>query len=121
MQTTLFGQSATFGVEFAKSASRPYIHVRLWISGSWVGDIEDSLMPEQMCAKLVRLGIPVKYPKFACLSDADCPTYEELVDRGGGSFGESFDPFVLNYYSVIATKQIHFLWKLHEVLLPTLS
>jgi hypothetical protein len=118
--TTVFGRPAIFGVEYAKSRSLSYIHVRLWIAGSWVGDIKDSLMPEGMCAKLISLASPMKYPKFAYLSEAeaDCPTYEELVDRGSSSFGESFDPFSLCYYSAIAEMRVHFLWKLSEAYYP---
>lgn len=113
-EATSCGQPASFGVEFARARSWPYIHVRLWIAGSWVGDIDDSLMPEPMCATLLRLGCPLKYPKFTYLSDAACPTFEEMCERGRASFGESFDPFQLDYYSVLATMRIHLFWQLSE-------
>jgi len=116
--TTMIGSRTTFGVEFAQSRSPNYLHVRLWISENWVGDIQDSVMPENMCAKLLRLGCPSKYPELAYRSEADCPPYEDLVERGGGSFGESFDPFALRYYSVVSDRRIHLLWKLQEAYYP---
>jgi hypothetical protein len=114
----LYGERETFGVECAIARSPNYIHVRLWIAGHWVGDIKDSLMPEFMCARLLALACPARYPKFAYDSEEDGPTYETLLDRGGMTFGESFDPFALTYYSVVSTSRVHFKWRLHEAYYP---
>jgi hypothetical protein len=114
----LYGERETFAVEFARAESPHYIHVRQWVAGHWVGDIEDSLMPEFMCARLLALACPLRYPKYAYDSEEDGPTYEALLDRGGMSFGESFDPFALAYYSVRKSNRIHFKWRLHEAYYP---
>ena len=114
----LCGERETFAVEFAKAASPHYIHVRLWIAGHWVGDFNDSLMPEFMCARLLELACPLRYRKYVYDSEGDVPTYDELLDRGGWSFGESFDPFALTYFSVRTSNRIHFKWRLHEAYYP---
>lgn len=114
----LCGERETFGVEYEIAKSPNYIHARLWIGGNWAGDIKDTLMPEYMCARLLELAQPLRYRRFAYDSDEDSPTYQALIDQGGGSFGESFDPFALTYFSVRKTNRIHFKWQLPEVYYP---
>lgn len=109
----LFGERESFGIEYSKANSRNYIHVQLWLGGQWVGDIQDSIMPEHMCAELLRLACPVHYPKYAYDLTQNSPSYEEMLTLCG-SFGESFDPFVLSYCSSSTFEKNCFKWRLHE-------
>ncbi|MEZ6142834.1 MAG: hypothetical protein R3B84_19905 [Zavarzinella sp.] len=109
----LYGNRQNFGIEFSFAKSKNYIHVQLWLGGQWVGDIQDSIMPEYMCASLLELACPKRYPRYAYDSKEDIPSYEDLLDNCG-SFGESFDPFVLAYCSLTTREYVNFTWRLDE-------
>ena len=111
---SLYGLQASFAIEYEPAKSWPYIHTRLWLGGSWIGDMSDSIMPEQMCIKLITLHNAIADSKYVYESLSECPKESDLRDRGGWSFGESFDPFSMIYYVILGDSLAHFSWKLSE-------
>lgn len=110
----IFGNPASFGIEYARAESRNYIHVRLLLGGGWVGDIAGSLMPESMCRRLLELCRPKVYRRRTFERELTGDELQSLRERGGTSFGESFDGFGLKHYVVLEDARVHFDWQLDK-------
>lgn len=117
MTTVIIGEQSQFALEYdIKESEPPYGSVRMWVNGSWLGDIQRSMHLYHMGSVLASMvsrdnsTLPCIYAK-----NDDILVDDALLETTSWSWGDSFDDFLFRMYVVEDTCAIHIVWKINSL------
>ncbi len=114
METTVVGDLNCFAIEYGiENRWPPYGHVRLWIRNNFIGDVRRSIFLYHMCRSLdVMMNRDRKIMPAIYRDPSEVPRHDDFFSQPSLSWGDSFDDFFVQIYTIESECRIHFLWEL---------